>query len=167
MDTIDRVLDWTRWNLGHMFGAYTAQNYYNYWQYWGNPPVSRMLEGTYTADAVPNEFKGLQRWTQGCYGTTAFMIWVFKAANIPVTHAAVGYHQAPYFIAEKLYLSHGDDPYTSLSKSKRPAKELLINETTYQAWFPANDVKAADKNVGRQVLERNILYPSPLVSKLA
>ena len=162
VDTIGRVLNWARWNLGHMYGAYTSQNFYNYWQYWGVTPVARIIEGTINNDPVAGPYKGIKvHWTQGCYGTTGFLVMVMKAVNIPVATASVGYHQAPYFIGEDLYLSHGDDPYNSLAKSNRPATELLIDKATYQAWFPANDQAAGDLNVGRKVLEQNIKYPSP------
>ncbi|MCX6604225.1 MAG: hypothetical protein NTV52_11585 [Acidobacteria bacterium] len=166
-ETIDRFLTWCRWNLSHMYGDYTVAQYYRYWQYWGKPPVSRILAGTFSQDpAIPTEYQNLQHWTQGCYGTTALMIWVFKTINIPVKQASVGYHLAPYFISEGMYLTHGDDPYNGYSRTlPRPIRDLLINETTYQAWFPSNDVVAADKNVGRRVVELNMKYPSDDLAK--
>ena len=161
-DTIDRVLTWSRWNLTHMIGDYSAPNYYSYWQYWGKMPVSRVISGTVSQnpDAI-NVMPGTHHWTQGCYGTTAFLIWVFKASNIPVKEAPVGYHLTPYFVSENLYLSHGDDPYTEFSRNlKRPIRELLFDAAVYKKWYPSTDKDAADKNVGRRVVELNFAYPT-------
>lgn len=162
LETIDRVLTWSRWNLSHQYGAYSTANYYANWQYYGVAPVSRMISGTVSTDPMAMQWApGLRHWTQGCYGTTAFLTRVFKATNIPVDFAKAGYHLTPYFVAEKLYLSHGDDPYDSLSRNLAfPIRDLLIDQATYTAWFPANDVTAADKNVSRRVVELNMLKPT-------
>ena len=162
LETIDRVLTWSRWNLAHQYGEYTTSNYYANWQYNGVAPVSRMISGTVSTDPMAMQWApGLRHWTQGCYGTTAFLIWVFKATNIPVTQANVGYHLTPYFVAEKLYLSHGDDAYDGYSRNLTfPIRDLLIDEAKYQAWFPANNIAVADKNFGRRVAELNYAKPT-------
>lgn len=167
LETIDRVLTWSRWNLSHQFGDYSTANYYANWQYYGVTPVSRIISGTVSTDPLAiQQAPGLRHWTQGCYGTTAFLIWVFKATNIPVEQARVGWHLTPFFVAEKLYLSHGDDPYNGYSRNLAfPIRDLLIHETTYKLWFPANNDAAADKNVGRRVAQLNLAKPTVDLAK--
>jgi hypothetical protein len=59
----------------------------------------------------------------------------------------------PHFVAEGRYLSHGDDPYNSVAKADYPADLLLIDEPTFQSWFPSDDYATASKNVGRRVYD--------------
>jgi hypothetical protein len=161
METIGRVLDWARNNLWHMGNALNFTNYHNYFQYWGQPPISRIIAGTTTTDPLAPYWWGApHHWTAGCFGSTAFYIWILKAANVPVNAVAVGWHQAPEFTGEHMYLSHGDDPYTQLSKTNFPATMLLIDKPTYDAWFPANNPDAGDKNVGRRVIDLSFTYAS-------
>ena len=72
----------------------------------------------------------------------------------------MGWHLAPWFPGEKLYLTHGDDPYSAMSKTNFPATMLLIEEAKSKAWFPGIDPTTDDANVGRQPIELNIKYPS-------
>lgn len=160
-ETINRVLNWSRWNLAHMYGEYTSTNYYHYWKYWGAPPVARMLEGTITSlPGLPSDAYNPLHWTQGCYGTTAFLIELFQTVNIPVKLENVGWHAAPRFLGERKYMTHGDDPYTDFAKSNRPVTAFMIDAVKFASWYPANDPAAGDVNVTRGVMEDNILYPS-------
>lgn len=167
-ETIERVLNWGRWNLWHIYGPFDSPNMYEYFQYWGKAPMSRILQGTVTQDPVGlNESKGeAKHWTAGCHGTTAFLKWVLRAANVPVNTAGAAAHQMPYFVAEKRYLTHADDIYTDFARSKRPVSSFLIDAATFQAWLPQNDPVKAESNMGRNVLEDNISYPSPLLVNL-
>lgn len=159
VETIGQVLNWARWNLSHMSGPYTYQNAYYHWQYWGYTPLSRVIEGTVLTDPEISYFPGLHHWTPMCWGTGDFLTSVLRVANIPAKRIPVGYHSTAWFSGEKLYLSHGDDPYDGLSKTDYPATDLLINEQQFQAWFPANDLQAANNNVGRRPIELAIYHP--------
>ena len=168
VDTINRVLDWSRWNLWHSGGSGYDANL-QYFNYWGPPPASRVIEGTVTTDpATPYDWKVTpHHWTAGCGGTTIFMMNIFKAVNIPLWQtSAGGGHMTPWFVSEKLYLSHGDDPYSQDAKSDAPASLIAIDEATYNAWFPANDPVTAAQNTGRRIYELNVTYPSPWVLNL-
>lgn len=159
--TIERVLNWARWNLTHMRGDYSFANYFNYWQYWGKPPVYRIIEGTVSAD--PNSLDlGVQKrnWTSGCTGSAALFYHLLRAVNIPTRTVKVGQHNTIHFLSEDLYLSHADDPYTGMFKSNRPISDLFLDSAKFNAWFPASNPELANRNVGRQVPEINIQYPS-------
>src|SRR5262249_24224152 len=162
METINRVLDWARNNLWHMGNALNFTNYNNYFQYWGQPPVSRIIAGTTSTDPLAPYWWGApHHWTAGCFGSTGFYMWIFKARNIPVDAVSVGWHQAPWFAGEHMYLDHGDDPYSQLSKTNFPMSMLLIDKPTYDAWFPQNNPDAGDKNVGRRLIDVSMSYASP------
>jgi len=167
LDTINRVLDWARWNLHHSGGkGYLAD--LQFFGYYGEPPVSRILEGTLVAPPAPDDWQmNPHHWTEGCYGTTDFMRIFFKAVNIPVwSTEAGGGHVSPWFVSENLYLSHGDDPYSADMKSDAPTSMLPINKATYDTWFPVNDPVTAAQNTGRRNVEINVWYPSPWVLNL-
>lgn len=161
--TIERVLNWSRWNQAHTFGPLGGAHMYHYFQHWGDPPMSRMLQGTLSTDpAIPLEFRtNVYNWTHGCYGTSDFLVRLLKAANIPADTILAGSHRSVNFMTESLFLSHADDPYTSMFKYNRPAGDLFIDAATFAAWFPVNNYSFANNNVGRQVMEINIQYPSP------
>jgi hypothetical protein len=161
VDTINRVLDWARWNLNHMGGMGYDANL-QFFGYWGAPPVSRVIEGTVVAAPAPDDWKiNPRHWTAGCGGTTDFMGVIFRAVNMPVySSAAGGGHMTPWFVSENLYLSHGDDPYGQDMMSDAPTSMLPINKATYDLWFPANDPVEAAKNTGRRDVEINVWYPS-------
>ncbi len=165
--TIERVLNWSRWNQAHTFGPLGGAHLYHYFQHWGDPPMSRMLEGTYSTDNLPTEYKvNKYNWTHGCYGTSDFLVRLLKAANIPADTILAGSHRSVSFLTEGMFLSHADDTYTSFFKYNRPAGDLLIDKATFDAWFPANNNAFANSNVGRQVMEINIQYPSPYLLEI-
>jgi len=161
IDTIGRVLDWARNNLEHFDGTFTPQYFFYNWQYWGYPPVSRVIAGTPDLDP---QYPGLalqpRHWTAGCWGTTAFLLWVLRVVNIPVEQVGVGGHAAPWFVSENLYLSHGDDPYNAVSKAGYPATYLLISPDDFHAWFPPSNVTYANHNVGRRPIDLAVQFPT-------
>lgn len=163
VDTIARVLDWCRWNLSHIFGDFALANYMNYWPYAGATPVRMMIEGTVCADPVYQPFfPGVMHWTGGCAGTTRFIAEVLRSANIPVdSWISGGQHYVPHFLHDDLYLTHGDDPYSSASKATPPfsAGLLLVDAAQFKDWFGAGG-EAAAKNVGRRPMELSIDYPT-------
>jgi hypothetical protein len=62
-----------------------------------------------------------------------------------------------------MYLSHGDDPYTALSKATPPfpAVELLIDTHKYDSWFgPGLPHEQKKKNIGRRPKELALVYLS-------
>jgi len=164
LDTIGRVLDWARSNLWHFNGTFSPEYYFYNWQYYGYPPVSRIISGT--PDLNPAEAplaSPPHHWTAGCIGTSAFLMWVLKAVNIPVQPIAAGGHTTPWFISEDLFLSHGDDPYNALSKAGYPATYLLVSRDDFEAWFGPNNSKPiaySGQNVGRKPVDLAVLYPT-------
>ena len=166
-DTVERILNWARWNLSHMFGDYGAPNHYRYWQYWGQPPVAKILSRTITTfPGLQSEAYNPQHWINGCFGTSSLLVELFQAVNIPVEQVRVGWHNSVYFIGERKYMTHGDDPYDNFAKSTRPVSAFLIDPVKYAAWFPGNDPNAGDANVARGVMEDNIDYPSDALVNL-
>jgi hypothetical protein len=99
-------------------------------------------------------------WTAGCWGTSAFLLWVLKVVNIPVNQVTVGSHATAWFVSEGMYLSHGDDPYNAVSKAGYPATDLLITYDEFHAWFPPGDLTFADHNVGRRPIDLAVHYPT-------
>jgi hypothetical protein len=160
VQTIGNLLNWARNNLWHFNGLWSPQNFYYNWQYWGYPPVSRVIAGTPDLDPqYPPYNTTLHHWTAGCDGTTSFLIWVLKAVNIPVEAVAVAGHTAPHFVAEDLYLTHGDDPYNSVSNAGYSATLLLISHADYQELFPPANFTVADRNVGRRPIDLAVNNP--------
>jgi hypothetical protein len=161
IDTIGRVLDWARTNLWHFNGTFTPQNFQYNWQYWGYPPVSRVIAGTPDLDP---QYPGLasppHHWTAGCWGTSAFLLWVLRVVNIPVEQKSAGSHAAPWFVSEDLYLSHGDDPYNAVSKAGYPATYLLVSADDFHAWFPPSNITHANQNVGRRPIDLAVQFPT-------
>lgn len=159
--TIGLVLDWARNNLAHFFGPGTIDNWNQYWQYKGAPPVARVLSGTTTTDPTVGSMWATAHWTAGCYGTSDFLAWVLRVVNVPATRrssASTCAHVMPYFSGEKLYLSHGDDPYNALAKVGYPAGLLLINQSAWDAWFETGDFQTSCNNVGRRTVELAVWY---------
>lgn len=161
VETIGRVLNWSR-QLTHFVGDPDKNPYsqilWSTWRYYGYPPVSRIIEGTVNLLPGWSEL-GVRHWTEGCSGTSTFLPWVFRAANIPVTDVSEGTaHVHPYFMSEKLYLSHGDDPYNGGAQGGYPAQLMLIDQATWDTWF--GDVRAnTDNPVGRRIKDLAIEYP--------
>ena len=137
-DTVARLLGWCRDNLEHYASAPRPLGHPTdlnaYWQYGGWPPVARVIAGT----SHPTE--GFRHWTMGCWGTTAFLSLVLRTVNIPVALVSCdGEHAMPSFLTLGAYLSHGDDPYSQLSRLRPrfPIDDLLIDQATFDTWFPA------------------------------
>lgn len=157
-ETIANLLQWSQ-QLAHHIGNNGSLNSYNHWQYYGGPTVSRVIEGTLKLDDTD---LGIRHWTRGCGGTSAFLVAVLRAANIPAMPATVGAgndtHATIWFSAEKSFLSHGDDPYDRTAGGY-PAAELLISEQTFFDWFINLRPSLAILNIARRPLELGIQYP--------
>jgi len=158
LDTLARVVDWCRENLVHFTGGTTAANMEDQWQYRGYPPMTRVLAGT--AQTSHPEL-GFMHRTAGCRGTTGFLRALLRVINIPVKLVTNAGHAQPWFLADARYLSHGDDPYSALTKSTPPvpAGEILIDQAKFNTWF-GTGVSEADKsnNIARRTRELAITY---------
>lgn len=154
LHTIENLLGWCRLNMSHYLGHSSAKTAEDHWQYRGAAPISRVISGT-RRDS-DGEFS---HFTAGCWGTTTFLSAVLRVVNIPVKDVRARGHALPYFMSEGKYLSHGDDPYGQVMRSTPliPIEELLIDETTYDAWFGPG-VPLGVSNVGRTTKELAIKY---------
>jgi hypothetical protein len=166
-ETVERALEWSRLNLSHYVDNYSWKNLEYHWDYLGHPPMSRILSGTEMTDpayANDHDMQGIHHWIAGCHGTTDFLDGVLRVANIPVLikrePVETCYHTLPWFPTLGLYLSHGDDPYSSLSKGDPmgPIGMLLIDEATYATWFKTS-ASASCTNVGRRPADMALQYP--------
>ena len=122
-----------------------------------------MIDGTHCTDPqYQGLFPALMHWTAGCGGTSRFIAEVLRSANIPVdTWVSGGQHQVPRFLHQNLYLTHGDDPYSSPSKATPPfaAGLLLVDAVQFNDWFGAGG-EAAARNVGIRPMGLSIDYPT-------
>lgn len=159
-ETIVRLIDWCRHHLAHFLYGYTPENLDDHWQYSGWPPVERIIQGTdHQDESGPDQ--GFHHWTGGCWGTTAFLQFVLRTANVPVEPVEKGCHMLPHFLHEGLALSHGDDPYNQMMDASPPipAEEILIDEATFQSWFGSGVSPATYcGNIGRRVDELMVEY---------
>lgn len=152
IETIGNFLQWCSDNLTHFYGYFSYKETENHWQYRGNPPITRIIEGTTNPTiGAGGEFR---HWTAGCLGTVGLIRNVLRAVNIPVHISIVCFHSQACFITEGVYLDHGDNPYNSLFKGTGlPASALLIDHNTYVLWFGVstqNRSEGCDK-IGYQV----------------
>lgn len=149
-ETVEAVLEWLNANAIHFTGAATTANVEAQWQYRGLPPVTRILNGT---PHTGKPYAGVKHRTAGCGGTTGFLRAVLRAVNIPVETLVRCGHRMPHFPADKLYLSHGDDPYGNWGKPYPcGVGALLLPEKTFKEWF--DDPLTMDcANVGRGARE--------------
>jgi hypothetical protein len=152
-------------------GRLDIENGERVWGYRGLAPVSRVLAGPGPSGA---------HVTAGCWGTTGLLIAVLRAANIPVrlvnvqgqarTPGSACSHAQPYFVSERRYLSHGDDPYNRSVVSVEgalPASRLFIDQATWTAWYGESvDPATRCSNIGRQVREIALETPTPYVVDL-
>lgn len=139
LETIGAVLDWMRHNLWHFFGQDTFGNCFAVWQYRGYPPLSRIVTGTVDTN---NQGLGAHHWTMGCHGSVGLLNAVLRVVNIPVQPVWIAGHELAYFMTEKMYMDHGDDPYNqNVKNSMASILNVLIDEPTYQARF-TNDLTA-------------------------
>jgi hypothetical protein len=158
-DTIERLVGWIGRNVVHFQGDWNAANVYATWQYYGWPPLERILAGT-TSDGDPRQ--GVRRRAGACFGAVGLMRLLLRTVNIPVEllHPCPG-HGVPHFVREDLYLSHGDDPYSSLliATPPIPPAALLIDRGRYEGWLASDEVSITMcKNIGRQVRELAISH---------
>jgi hypothetical protein len=159
--TIVRMLKWCHHNLSHFIGGYETKTMHDVWQYRGFAPVLRTIEGT---KDHANPSYGVRHWTAGCHGTTGFLRAILRTVNIPVVHDHQCGHALPYFSADGLHLSHGDEPYNTYSFADPPysMSELLIDQTKFNSWFGSgvsDDAKC--KNIDKRVEELAIQYLPP------
>ncbi len=152
--TIVNLLNWSRNNMIHFYGAYNFKRTEEIWQYRGHPPVSRVVSGT-----TDSQY-GFKHWTAGCHGTAGWYRVVLRAANIPVQIPIACQHSQIYFRSEGLYLDHGDNPYTGYTNALWPPEEALIDEATYVNWFGPNldNQTTGCDNVSRRPTELNEQY---------
>ena len=154
-ETIIRTIHWARQHLTHFSGGHSAKNFENHWDYRGAPPLARILAGTTHKEGGHSRY-----FTAGCHGTNWFLIHLLRAVNIPVQYLRWGGHAIPSFPSEALYLSHGDDPYSTIGfysppfPEPYPTSEIPISETTYREWFSGSNSHEENlKNVGRRTTE--------------
>lgn len=160
-----RLVSWCGDKMSHFLGSLQDRNnLWAHWQYHGPPPVARVIGGT-SHTSAPSV---LSHFTGGCQGTSAFLRSVTRAMNMAVEFRSVGQHTTARMMANDLYLSHGDDPYTrTLTMSTAPvpasltcpADALFFNGVTYFDWF-VTQFSASDpnKNVGRRAKEVAVAY---------
>jgi hypothetical protein len=165
------IIAFTHWCrlLQHMGGGMDIKNSEMHWGYRGAPPASRVIEGTvYTGPEGRDKRK--KRHTGGCHGTVSFMRTVLRAINVPVQRTPVfqrmgdgslGEHATAYFMADGLYLSHGDDPYSSFIRYKPsfPVDEILMDHGRFLSWFSTPPATPIETNVARQTFEAAINNP--------
>lgn len=158
LDTLAKVINWCRGNLVHFTGGTTAANMDDQWQYRGFPPMIRVLAGTVRSSHP--EF-GIMHRTAGCWGTTGLLRALLRVINIPAKLITSAGHAQPWFMADARYLSHGDDPYSALTKAipPIPAAAILIDQAKFNSWF-GDGVSETDKwnNVSRRTLELALTY---------
>jgi hypothetical protein len=174
LDTISNVLEWGRRHLRRTFRVSPPgradeperAHHLAFWHYEGKAPLVRILEGTRVDHPqFAREQPQVEHWTRGGAMTTDLLIWILRAANVPVRRAGGADtcgHLSPYFPAEGLYLSDGDDLYDPLlTTASFSARLLLVPASTRSIWFP--NVPGAEPwcwNVGRHVIDLNLRLPS-------
>ena len=173
VDTIDRVLTWSRDNMQHSFAMSYADGtevplrirYETFWGYSGVAPLSEIIRGRVASHPeLGTVYPGFEHWTTGCGGTTRFLRGVLSVVNIPVQdlieRRTCG-HSLAYFSGEGLFLTHSDDPYSQLFNTNLfPGGQLLVAVSNFNSWFPVGDDETACRNVGRRVIELNVVRPS-------
>ncbi|NHI94973.1 MAG: hypothetical protein EAX96_20960 [Candidatus Lokiarchaeota archaeon] len=149
-ETIARVLEWSRSNLTHFQGGFETKNILAHWNYEGFTPAWRVIMGTTCKGTPCGVHDGSNRhWIAGCHGMVGFLRSILRLVNIPVANIRVCNNALPYFMTESLYLSHGDDPYDSLSKGKFSADKLFISQKQFDQWFAEGVQDRCDKVGGR------------------
>lgn len=160
-----RLVSWCGDKLSHFMGSLLDRdNLRAHWQYPGPPPVARVINGT----AHMSTPSLLCHYTGGCQGTSAFLRSVARAMNLAVEFRVVGQHTTARMMANDLYLSHGDDPYSrTLTMATAPtpasltcpADALFFNGVTFFDWFVTQASPTdPNKNVGRRAKEVAVAY---------
>ena len=163
---IAQLLAWCRDNMFHSLGHYTTREVETTWQYRGLTPVERVISGTHNRDYTRSPSKNFAHWTGGCHGTVGFLRAVLRTANIPVAFTTQAGHAQPFFMTERCYLTHGDDPYNALARAEAPASVppypasyLLIGQVQHNKWFGPNVSDTTRKNnIGRRTVDLSIPY---------
>jgi hypothetical protein len=174
--TIAEAVFWAR-NLEHYYNVNLTNDELIFWQYAGAPPASRVLAGTkYTGTASVST--DLHHWTLGCHGTTGLLKMLLRALNIPVEHFSfentsvtlpqdaflASLHAVPHFLADRLWLSHGDDPYfisgwpNYNGQLPFPLQAMLVSDAQFLAWFPNPGTWTSSSPLGQQQDEIWIHY---------
>jgi hypothetical protein len=136
INTIARVLQWMRRNLWHFIGSEDYGTCDAVWQYRGYPPMSRVIGGTIDTN---NPTLGSQHWTMGCHGSVGLLHALLRVVNIPVQPIWVCGHELAFFITERLYMDHGDDPYNlNVRQSHATILDVLIEEPVYKKRFTSD-----------------------------
>ena len=138
--------------------------------YWGPdaPPIpsSMLINGTNCTGVDPPVFG---HYAYGCAGTSYFMKSALRAVNIPVDVVVPPCgHTIPQFPTIHRALSHGDDPYTALTRfTEFPGwpipslEDFLITMDQYNEWFgPSVDPIVSYNNLGRRPAELAVQYQS-------
>jgi hypothetical protein len=167
LETIAGMLDWAR-GMQHLPGGCDT---YCAYQICGLT-VSKVIEGTFLSEEPYSTWlPDLEHYTHGCGGTASFFKAVLRTANIPVnrvSNTGCGHVQVQ-FPSEGLFLSHGDDPYSWFQDSDPavtpPMEDMLLDQTTYSAWFNGIKEDSCD-NIGRRVAELAIEWlPNKMVNQ--
>lgn len=117
-----------------------------WWGDYGAVPLDKIFNGT-SGPIVINGAVVIQtmRWTRGCHMTVDFMREALRYLNIPVRYTQIT-HALPRFVTERLYLSHGDDPYFGIARlTPLDPTSILMPEADFQnlfATYMPNDVLA-------------------------
>jgi hypothetical protein len=141
-----------------------------FWGYRGPPPMMRILNGTIPKDERAQIYPDGRHWMHGCHGSANFQIWILRLFNIPARTVLVCGHDMPYYPSISAYLSHGDDPYSSLSRAPPDYEgaELLVTPSQFNAWFPtrAEDYEAPEcVNVGHKSVDLGVKHiPEALIN---
>jgi hypothetical protein len=156
--TIAEAVFWAR-NLTHFENVTGTADEIDMglWQYIGPPPASRVLAGTKYVGTSPGVPTDLHHWTLGCHGTTGLLKSLLRTLNVPVEHFSdqnpsltrpndtfrFTTHAVPHFLADGLWLGHGDDPYNVFSSQPPysiqlpfPLQAMLVTDAQFLAWYP-------------------------------
>jgi hypothetical protein len=164
IDTIVKLLEWCRDNMKHFMGTGTAKDMAATWQYRGLASVRRVIDGTHNHEwDGPGSFG---HWTAGCHGTTGFLRAVLRTVNIPVEYTREAEHALPHFVHQKLWLDHGDDPYTTFTMGWPTPADLpywigllLMSDAEHTQHFGAHVSEEQKlKNIERHLLDVVIEY---------
>lgn len=158
-ETIVAVLTWCRDHMWHYYGTGTALDMQQTWHYRGRPPVVRTIGGTHSQHEYADG--RFEHWTAGCHGTVGFLRAVLRTVNIPVSYVRQATHGLPHFVAQGLWLDHGDDPYNGYvqrwpkgGEAPFPIADILMGETLYEERFgpQVSDAQRA-RNIDRTVMQ--------------
>jgi len=148
--TYGRILDFARDSMLHYSGSITASNANAHWQYYGQPPMSRVIDGT--TRSINDQFG---HWTAGCHGTVNFTQWLGFYLNIPVIDDyKAGHRIAVLPSIDSSFITHGDDPYSQGSKDpKIEGRHLVVDGQHFDDYFVDGNSMDWLNNIGNRVNE--------------